>query len=471
MRQQRGVALSSILLTLLSALIGWVLFVTALIVDIATEVQYPSNYAFGPEAAAVIRPASYLFVAAVAVFALGSLWALKRLERALNPKSQNSNLLVPAHGFTGTAIVISLVLAAWLAVAVFFSSFFEIDPVAVPLDVRIWNTYVPIVLYTALVVSVLLSAFVFGTHQFAKAAQPQPPEHSVATSNTATFQDEPDARQRRFIAFAFAVPIIAVAVALISGLIVFDVTETALEAWIWASIQVVIAAGIITGTWFARRAFDAMNAASLPKSGVAVGAKNLNFVLSIVFASVVSLMSIGYGASAVEQLRIAPSLSLNVYENQPNGVSSSDVLDVESAVISMNGSDLERLSTVTLVLNPGNRELLSGESDRDGLFWAEEEVPQDLEPGSYTVEVTAVAADQSELKRTLAVAVRSNGTISLPDGETSSDGPNLQPRMVPITAGWFFTDLLPAFLLLVLASSAVAATLSIRNREHAPDAR
>ncbi len=459
---------AAILITLTSAILGWMLFIAALMVDIATEVQYSTDFAFGPEAASVIRPSAYVFVAAIAVFALGALWARKRVERALIPQARNSTLLLPAHRFTGTAIVISLVLATWLAVAVFFSSFFTTAPATIPLDVRLWNTYVPIILYTALVVSVLLSAFVFGKHQFAKAARPEAPTPEPSVPAAPTPQNEPDTRQRRFIALGFAVPIIAVAVALIFGLIVFDVTETALEAWIWVIIQLLIAVGLIFGTWFTRRAFDAMSETRVATSGVVVGAKNLNFVLSIVFAAVVTLMSLGYGASAAEQLRVAPSLTLSVYGSQPSEQVKSDndfTFDLDTAVVAVNGSDLERFSSARLVLNPGSQDFTLTRADREGYLWADVELPKNLEPGSYTLEVTAIAADQNELVRTISLVVLPNGTIRLPDGEISGDPTNLQPSMLPISTAWLLNDLLPALLLLVLACSSIAATLSIRNHE------
>lgn len=464
MRQQRKQAFATILTPLVSAVIGWALFVAALLLDITVDTTLPSDALFGPEAAQVVRPSRYLFFAAIAVLALGTLWARRRLEQSATLQTPESVLVKPAHEFTGTVVIIGLVVAAWAAIAVFLDSFMNAGSIDIPVGVRLWNTYLPIILYTALVVTVLLAAFVFGKHRVASS-----PALRQAETVDVPEEQVQAAAQQRFIALAFALPIVAVAAALIFGMIVFDATQTALQVWIWVIIQLIIATGIVFGTRFARRGFDEVNRSSGSVTGAVVGAKNLNFVLSVVFAAVVAFMSLGYGASATEQLRIAPSLTVSVFENEPKApTQAGDSFNVAETRLTVNGSDLQRLSPVTLMLTPGGGDIVSGQADRDGFAWLEENFPRDLAAGTYTLEATASAADGSEIQRTVPVVLSEDGMLSLPEGDASSDPANWEPRLMSITPSWLVSDLLPAFLLLALAASSIALTLIIRNRDRLP---
>jgi len=110
------------------------------------------------------------------------------------------------------------------------------------------------------------------------------------------------ARQKA-LGLGYAIPIIAAAIAIIFGLIVYDVTGTSLEAWVWVVIQVIIAAGIILGTRYARQAKAEKPAAPRPRTAWSSGAWNLNFVLSIVFGGVVSVMAFAFGSGSFDKLR------------------------------------------------------------------------------------------------------------------------------------------------------------------------
>lgn len=480
MRQQRRTAFTFILVPLIAAIIGWLLFVAALFIDLITDMGVPIDELYGPDAAQIFRPSRYLFLAAIAVFAVGALLARKRIDTLLMGRTNASALLRPGFEFAGTAIIIGLVIAAWAAVAVFLESFFEGGTSDVSLPVRIWNTYVPIILYTALVVSVILAAFVFarrhsdahdGGSPKQKSERAAPAAGAALTSGDApsqSSQGSDHSREQRFIGLSFSLPIVAVAVALIFGLIVFDVTQTSIPVWIWVIIQTVIAAGIATGTWFARRGMTEMQSRERPLAGAVIGAKNLNFVLSIIFAAIVALMSLGYGASATEQLRVAPSLTVSIYESEPKEpTSAGDEFSLDDSRITLNASDVQRYSDVTVTIEPGSRELLSEAADSEGLFWSELAFPANLEPGSYTLTASAVSADGSEIRRSIPVNISESGTLLLPEGDLASDPADAQPRLMPFSATWIASDLLPAFLLLVLAAAVIAVTLAIRN----PDVR
>ena len=115
-------------------------------------------------------------------------------------------------------------------------------------------------------------------------------------------QDEERERLRRYAGLAYASPIIGTAIAVILGLVVFDVTRTNLNVWIWVVIQAIIATSIIIGTNFASKVRSAKPLPPKPRqSGVA--AINLNLVLTIIFGVAVTIMSFTYGASAVDELR------------------------------------------------------------------------------------------------------------------------------------------------------------------------
>jgi hypothetical protein len=108
------------------------------------------------------------------------------------------------------------------------------------------------------------------------------------------------------LGLGYAVPIIATAIAIIFGLAVYDVTRTDLEVWVWVIIQVIIVSGILLGTRFSTKAKSAKAAPPRTRATLAAGAANLNFVLSIVFGVTVSIMSFGFGAAGIEQLRVYP---------------------------------------------------------------------------------------------------------------------------------------------------------------------
>ena len=140
---------------------------------------------------------------------------------------------------------------------------------------------------TALVVTVLLLAFVFRDDK---------------TEDRSASKKGLDPRQKA-LGLGYAIPIIAAAIAVIFGLVVYDVTGTSLEAWVWVIIQVIIAAGIILGTHYARMAKAEKPAPAKPRTAWASGAWNLNFVLSIVFGAVVSVMAFVFGIGSFEELR------------------------------------------------------------------------------------------------------------------------------------------------------------------------
>jgi H+/gluconate symporter-like permease len=166
-----------------------------------------------------------------------------------------------------------------------FSAF---DNENVNLLVRLFDVYIPIVLATTLVIYILLRAFVFRKQTVKE------------TKKKGLSESE------KSLGLGYAIPILFTAVAIIFGLVVYDITRTDLQVWVWVVIQVIIALGILLGTRFSSKAKSAKAAPPRPKQTLAAGAANLNFVLSIVFGATVSIMSFSFGASAIDSLRIWP---------------------------------------------------------------------------------------------------------------------------------------------------------------------
>lgn len=269
---------------LLALIFTWFCFMFAIYVAIRSprvtfteqgQSIYPEPY---------IQLQTYVFLLGITVFALVTLWSLRK---AVSIRVTNESLLARAsHRFNNLAIILGLLAGAVFAIGTFLGAWNSYDPTDEPLGIRLLNVYVPIILATALVVTVLLFGFVF------RKDAPDIPENE---------RDEDRAKLQRAVGLAYAAPIIGTAIAIIFGLTVYDITKTDLDTWIWVIIQVIIATSIILGTRFAARA---RKARPLPprerRAGVA--AVSLNFVLSIIFGAVVLVMSFSLGAAAVDSL-------------------------------------------------------------------------------------------------------------------------------------------------------------------------
>lgn len=264
--------------------VTWVLFMFGILIEINQpeiiwqpegEAKYPDPY---------VQTQVYVFLLAITVFALVAQYCLK--QAVILRSQQETPLARAAHRFNNLGVILSLLAGAIFAIGNFLGAWNRYDPTNEPVWIRLLNVYVPIVLATVLVVYVILSAFVF------RKDAPDIPEGQ---------RDEERAKLQRAVGLAYAAPIIGTAIAIIFGLVVYDITKTTLDTWIWVVIQAIIAISIILGTTFAARARAAR---PLPprerRSGVA--AVNLNFVLSILFGVVVLIMAFTLGAEAIDNL-------------------------------------------------------------------------------------------------------------------------------------------------------------------------
>lgn len=276
---------TTILLPLVGLVAGWSLFMFASWSNLYVQPVYDDDN-FWVSDGGVVRASTFLFLAGIAVFSVLSLLAL-RISVAHRAVVGTSEPLARAgYRFANLTVIIGLTGAVIFGIANFFSAFARFGDNE-PLINRLIGVYLPIILAAALVVIVILVAFVYRVD---------------AEEVTDGKKSALSARQKA-MGLAYAIPIIAGAVAIVFGLVVYDITQTSLEAWVWVIIQVIIASGIILGTRFARQARAENPQPVKPRTAWASGAWNLNFVLSIVFGAVVSIMAFVFGTGSFEELR------------------------------------------------------------------------------------------------------------------------------------------------------------------------
>lgn len=283
-------AKKAIALPLLGLMVAWVFFGLAQYFDLLQNEAMNRGqvtYMDGTEAPEYVHASVYLFLIAISAFSLtalfGQAWAIK----ARIDKGETNSLARAAQRFATLCVVIGLAFGAIFAIGNFMSAFNRFGGSADDLLVRVFDVYLPIVLATALVVFVILRGFVFRQDM-----------HEIKDDSKKGLSDS-----QKALGLGYAVPILATAVAIIFGLVVYDVTRTELQVWIWVIIQLIVATGIVAGTRFAAKAKSAKSAAPKPRTTLAAGAASLNFVLSIVFAGVVSIMSFVYLGTAISKLQ------------------------------------------------------------------------------------------------------------------------------------------------------------------------
>jgi hypothetical protein len=280
-------AKQAIITPLIGLVVGWSLFMFAIYSDLFVFPLYDNEGMYLGETQ-IVKISTYLYLVGIVVFGLLALRGQQMSLHAREVAGLDAPLPRAAHRFTNLTVVISLVGGSIYAISNFLNAFTSFGQENVNMLVRLFDVYVPIVLATILVIYILLRAFVY-RKQTAKQAKKQ----GMSDSEKA-------------LGLGYAIPILFTAVAIIFGLVVYDITRTDLQVWVWVVIQVIIALGILLGTRFSSKAKSAKAAPPRVRQTLAAGAANLNFVLSIVFGATVSIMSFSFGASAIESLRIWP---------------------------------------------------------------------------------------------------------------------------------------------------------------------
>ncbi len=228
-----------------------------------------------------VSASTFLYLAGIAAFAVISSIA-QRMADAEHFASPDSKVAHAAFRFASLAVILSLVAGAIFAITTFLASFDNYRVADPTPGGRFFGTYLPIILATALEIWVLLRATVYRKSNRIDVA-----EGSKASA------------QQRAMILGYSLPVLATALGIIIGLVFWDIQGRSLDTWVWVLIQALIAVGIVLGTRFAMASKSAQ-AEPKPRmrNAAALGAVNLNYVLSIVFAAVVTLMSFAMSADS-----------------------------------------------------------------------------------------------------------------------------------------------------------------------------
>ncbi|MDP5026505.1 MAG: hypothetical protein NWP32_05980 [Aquiluna sp.] len=268
----------AIIFPLVGLAVAWVFFMVGIFTDQLVMVE---QYAIDDFSEQELRWSTYLYLIGISAVSVASLLGQRTALTLRN--NEDFPLARAAHRFANLGIILSLLAGAIFAIGNFLGAFGGYDRDA-PGLVRIFGVYVPIVLATALVVTILLLGFVFRKD----------------APDLKNEKDEDLAKKQRAVGLAYATPILGTAIAILFGLAVYDITRTTLDVWIWVIIQLIIALSILIGTRFAAKAKLVAVEPKPRKPGVA--AVSLNFVLSILFGVVVTIMAFSYGGSAIDSL-------------------------------------------------------------------------------------------------------------------------------------------------------------------------
>ncbi len=111
------------------------------------------------------------------------------------------------------------------------------------------------------------------------------------------------AKARTHLALGFSAPIIGATIAIIFGLVVFDLINAKYQIWIWVIIHIILGLSVILGTRWSTTAYN-FALSKGRKTGVEKGARNLSFVLSILWSAVVVITSIGTQADSINKLGV-----------------------------------------------------------------------------------------------------------------------------------------------------------------------
>ena len=446
----KSLAKRALVMVLASIVGAWLLVMTATFTDLFVTPIYVDGVYTGDDPA--VKASTYLFIGAVAIVSAATLVAQRLAIKARVTAGPHALLPRATHRFTTLMIVISLAFAAIFGVSVFVQSFPGGREQA-EVGVRLFTTYLPIILYTAIIVTVLLVGFVFRGDKL-----PKPSADTDVAPTRSNMSDSGEGRDSRALGGAYAVPIIAAAVALIFGLVVYDITQTRLELWIWVIIQVIVGAGIVSGTAFAARAMSQEADHASSRARITRSSGILNFVLSIVFVAIVLGMGFGTGASSIESLRISPQLYVEVYPGATDTVG--------DVIVSANGWDLSPDTEVTVSLDQTGEVLISGTVGQFRDFYGQRELPNSLGPGDYRITGTAIGIDGKELTSSLRLSVRDDLTVEL----TSLRGvqwAETTPTIMPVDWSWGVRDMLPAITMLLIGLVTAYVTVTARNREEA----
>lgn len=146
----------AIALPLLGLTLLWLAALIAQFTDLYVADPWQSATGGYDVALESVHPSTYIMLLGISGLGIASVWA-KSLAAAAEP----SNLAKAAHGFTVIAVIASLIIGVIFGFAKFGSAFDSMQAGTQHNElVRIFDIYVPILLDAALLVLVILRAFV-----------------------------------------------------------------------------------------------------------------------------------------------------------------------------------------------------------------------------------------------------------------------------------------------------------------------
>lgn len=432
-----------ILVVLGAVFVSWLFVIAATYTDLFVNPVFDDGVYIGQDPP--VQASTYLLFAAVATVAIAVIFGQRLAITARLDQGPDARLPRAVHRFTTLTIVVTLAVATVLGFVVFTSSFPGGGEEA-GVSLRLWTTYLPIILYTAVIVTVLLVGFVFRKDSLPKTVTGPVP--------TARAGSDDESADNRALGAAYAIPIIAGAIALIFGLIVYDVTGTRLEIWIWVIIHVILAVGIVAGTIFAERAIRGDIDPTSSRTRITRSSRILNFVLSIVFIAVTLGMGYSMAANAVGGLRIAPQLWVEVFPGASE--------NVEDVIVSVNAYDLAPGTPVTVTVEPSGIDLISGDVEQFREFFGQENLPGDLEQGDYSVEALATGFGGDDITRSVRFSVTDDGLVEL---NSLMGGGWVEPEgtVIAPTWSWGLRDMLPTLVIFLIGLTTTYVTLTRRN--------
>jgi hypothetical protein len=233
---------------------------------------------------ALTKASTFIFLIALAGFALFSGLAYRMADHEVVKKTKGS---LPVFRFASVAVIVALVSLAIFAISAFFASFNVYGPTKGIGD-QLLGVYLPIVLAAAICVVLLLSATVYRKSEVKVEAV-----------------SKEQKKAKREAALAFVYPIVGTTIALLIGLTVYSARRENPQVWIWVLILAIVGGSIAMGTIYAARTKSntpKSRAVTPKKSGSA--ALSLNFVLVVIFVVIVTLMSFTFGITAIQELGI-----------------------------------------------------------------------------------------------------------------------------------------------------------------------
>jgi hypothetical protein len=230
-----------------------------------------------------LRLSTYVVLAGLALASGCALVGFK-LADAQHASEGSSALVGAVYRFTSLMVILALVFDTIFVFVTFLNSF-NYGVNGNDLGARFLATYLPILLTAGLIVFVLLQTTMY--------------RKSAAEGDAS---DKGLSETQKALAIGYSVPVLGTAFAIIFGMVVYDIQRN-LEVWSWVLIQAIVGGSIIFGTRFAAKARAAKPVVRAPRVAGAAGAVRLNYVLSIVFAGIVSVMSFSFGEAAVSALQ------------------------------------------------------------------------------------------------------------------------------------------------------------------------